>query len=43
MDRDGVLHSFLTIALHGALYLAIMLDRYGGSQIALTIALNRGL
>jgi hypothetical protein len=33
----------LTIALHGDLYLAIIMDRYGGPQTALTIALPGGL
>jgi hypothetical protein len=30
----------LTLALRGGLYLAITMDRYGGPQIALTIALH---
>jgi hypothetical protein len=33
----------LTVALHRGLYLAIIMDRYGGPQSTLTIALHRGL
>jgi hypothetical protein len=33
----------LTIALHGGLYIAIIIDRYEGPQTALTIALLGGI
>jgi hypothetical protein len=33
----------LTIALHGDLYLDIIMDRYEGPHAALTIALHGGL
>jgi hypothetical protein len=43
MDRYGGQKTALTIALHGRLYLAIIMDGYGGLQTALTIALHGGL
>jgi hypothetical protein len=33
----------LNIALHGALYLAIIIDQHAGPQTPLTIAFNGGL
>jgi hypothetical protein len=42
MDRYGGPQTALTIALHGGLYLAIIMDSYGGRQSALTIALHGG-
>jgi hypothetical protein len=39
MARYRGAQSVLTIALHGGLYLAIIMDRYGGPQTSLTIAL----
>jgi hypothetical protein len=39
MDRYLDLQTSLTIALHGELYLPIIMDRYGGHQTALNIAL----
>jgi hypothetical protein len=33
----------LIVALHGGLYLAIIMDRYGGHQTDLNIALHGGL
>jgi hypothetical protein len=43
MDRYEGLLTSLTIALHGGLYLAIIMIRYGGSHTALTIAMYGGL
>jgi hypothetical protein len=43
MVRYGVLQISLTIALHGGLYLAIIMDRYRVPKTALTIALHGGL
>jgi hypothetical protein len=43
MDRYKGAHTALTIALHGGLYIAIIMDRYRGPQTALTIALHGGL
>jgi hypothetical protein len=43
MDRYGVHHTTLTIALLGGLSLAIIMDLYGGPQTFLTIALYGGL
>jgi hypothetical protein len=40
MDRYGGPQTALAIALHGGLYLAIMMDRYKGPNTALTIALH---
>jgi hypothetical protein len=37
------LHAALTIVQYKGLYLAIIMDRYEGPNIALTIALHRGL
>jgi hypothetical protein len=42
MDRY-VWHQTALTALHGGLYLAIIIDRYGWPQIDLTIALHGGL
>jgi hypothetical protein len=43
MNRyEGPPHAF-TIALHGDLYLAIIMDRHEGPHTALTIALHGGL
>jgi hypothetical protein len=39
MDRYGGPQTALTIALHGGLYLAIIMDRYRGPHTALTVAL----
>jgi hypothetical protein len=39
MDRHEGPHTALTIALHGGLYLAIIMDSYEGPRTALTIAL----
>jgi hypothetical protein len=43
MDRNGGPHTALTIALHGGIYLSIIMDRYGGPQTSLTIALHGDL
>jgi hypothetical protein len=43
MDLYGGSHTAFTIALHGGLYLAIIMDRYGVPHTALTIALHGGL
>jgi hypothetical protein len=43
MDRYRGPHTALTIALHGGLYLAIILDSYRGPHTALTTALHGGL
>jgi hypothetical protein len=39
MDRHEGPQTALTIALHGGLYLAIIMDSYEGPHTALTIAL----
>jgi hypothetical protein len=36
-------HNALTIALHGGLYLAIIMDRYEGPQNSLNIAFHGGV
>jgi hypothetical protein len=43
MYRYGLPDTSLTIALHGGLYLAILVDRCRGPGTALTIALHGGL
>jgi hypothetical protein len=43
MDRYEQTHTLLTIALHGGLYLAIIMVRYEWRHTALTIDLNGGL
>jgi hypothetical protein len=40
MKRYGAPHTSLPIALHGGLYIAIIMDPYGGPHTALTIALH---
>jgi hypothetical protein len=41
-DRYRGTHTTLTIALHGGLYIDIIMDRNRGPQTALTIALHGG-
>jgi hypothetical protein len=43
MDRYGMPHTALTIALYGGLLLAITIGRYGVPLTALNIALHEGL
>jgi hypothetical protein len=43
MDHYEGPQTALTIALHGGLYLDIIIVRYEGTQTALTTALHRGL
>jgi hypothetical protein len=43
MHRYGGPQIALIIALHGGMYLAIIMDRYRGPYTALTIALHGGL
>jgi hypothetical protein len=43
MDRYGGVETDLTIALHGGLYLAIIMDSYRGPETSLTIDLTGGL
>jgi hypothetical protein len=43
MDRYEGLHTALTIAFHGGLYLDIIMDQYEGPHISLTIGLHGGL
>jgi hypothetical protein len=43
MECDDGPHTAVTIALHGGVYLAIMMDRYERPHTSLTIALHRGL
>jgi hypothetical protein len=43
MDLYGRPKTALTIALHGGLYIAIIMDLYGRPKTVLTIALNGGL
>jgi hypothetical protein len=43
MDRYEDPLTALTIALHGGLYLAIIMDRYEGHHTDITIALEGGL
>jgi hypothetical protein len=43
MDRFEGTHIALTLALHGGLYIAILMDLYEGPHSALTIALHGGL
>jgi hypothetical protein len=40
MDRHEGIQTTLTIALHGGLYLVIIMDRYGVNRTPLKIALN---
>jgi hypothetical protein len=40
MDRYEGPHTALTIALHGGLYLAIIIDRYRRPHTSLTLALH---
>jgi hypothetical protein len=43
MDRYEGPQTLLTIALHGSLYLAIIMDQYEEPHTALKIALHEGL
>jgi hypothetical protein len=43
MDRPEGPESALTIALHRALYLVIIMDRYEGPHSTLNLAFHRGI
>jgi hypothetical protein len=43
MDRYEMQQTPLAITLHEGIYLAIIMDRYGGPNTILTIALHGGL
>jgi hypothetical protein len=43
MDRHGGPHTAPTVALHGDLYLSMIMDRHDGPHNTLTIPLYRGL